>query len=98
MFKLGGLLYFAGGGVEALLGLRRPRGFGDAVAHRGHLGEDGHRDLRRRLRADVKADRAAQTRDLVRRDVEFLQALAARVVVILRADRALLAARNRCVS
>ena len=40
------------------------------------------------LRADVQADRAAQARDLVGRDVEFLQALAARVVVLLRADGA----------
>jgi len=33
------------------------------VAHRGHLGEDRDRDLGRRLRADVKADRAAQAAD-----------------------------------
>src|SRR4051812_16615571 len=88
MFKLGGCFYFAGGGIEAPLGLRRPSGLGHAVTHRGHLGEDRHGDLRRSLRADVEADRAAQARDLVGRDVEFLQALAARVVVFLRADGA----------
>src|SRR5690349_5533193 len=74
MFKLGRLLYFAGGGVEAPLGLRRPAGLGDAVAHGGHLGEDRHRDLGRGLGADIEPDRAAQARDLVGRDVELLQA------------------------
>src|SRR3954468_4358514 len=88
MFKLGRLLYFAGGGIEAPLGLRRPRGLRDAVAHGGHLGEDRHCDLGRGLRADVEPDRAAQARDLVARDVEFLEALAGRVVVLLRADGA----------
>src|SRR5436190_11191342 len=88
MFKLGRLLYFAGGGIEAPLGLRRPGGLRDAVAHGGHLGEDRHGDLGRGLRADVEADRAAQARELVGRDVEFLEALAARVVVLLRADGA----------
>src|SRR3954471_9180985 len=88
IFKLGRLLYFAGGGIEAPLGLRRPRGLRDAVAHGGHLGEDCYCDFGRGLRADVEADRAAQPRDLVARDVEFLEAFAARVVVLLRADGA----------
>src|SRR3954467_7345577 len=86
MFKLGRLLYFAGGGIEAPLGLRRPRGLRDAVAHGGHLGEDRPCDLGRGLRADVEADRAAQARNLVARDVEFLEALPPPAVVFLPAD------------
>src|SRR4051812_1562748 len=88
IFKLGRLLYFAGGGIEAPLGLRRPGGLRDAMAHGGHLGEDRHCDLGRGLRADIESNRAAQARDLVARDVEFLEALPARVVILLRADGA----------
>src|SRR5205823_6521417 len=82
------LFYFAGRRIEARLGLRRPGGLRDAVAHGGHLGEDRHRDLRRRLRADVQAHRPAQARDLLGGDVELLEPLTARVVVFLRADGA----------
>ena len=39
----------------------------DAVLHRGDLGQDRDRDLRRRAAADVQADRPVQPRDLVRR-------------------------------
>src|SRR5688572_29957642 len=70
--RCSGLLDFAGGRLEAPLGLSRPARLLHAVAHRGHLGEDRHRDLRWGLRADVEADRAAQARDLVGGDVELL--------------------------
>jgi len=54
---------FAGRGIEAPLRLRRPRGLRDAMAHGRHLGEDRHRDLGRRLRADVQPHGTAQARD-----------------------------------
>src|SRR6266540_2860786 len=81
-------LDFAGRRIEAALGLRGPARLGDAVAHRGHLGEDRDRDLGRGLGADVQPHRPAQAGDLVRGQVELAQPLAARIVVFLRADRA----------
>src|SRR5438105_866264 len=67
----------------APLGLGGPGGLAHAVAHGGHLGEDRDGDLRWGLGTDVEPDRPAQARDLIGRDVEFLQPLAARVVVLL---------------
>ena len=82
------LLDFAGRRIEARARLRRPAWLGHAVAHRGHLGEDRDGDLGRRLAADVQAHRPCRRAISLAETVEFLEPLAARVVVLLRADRA----------
>ena len=48
----------------------------DAVTHRGHLRQDRHRDLRRRLAADAQAHWAMQTIQLGLGQIELCQAAA----------------------
>src|SRR5438477_562625 len=49
----------------------------NAVLDRRDLGQDGDGDFRRRAAADVQADRTVQPRNLFRREIEFLEPLAA---------------------
>src|SRR5689334_3733085 len=59
-----------------------------AVADGGHLRQDRDGDLGRRLGAELETHRPVQAADLVLRKVELREALAARLVVAARADRA----------
>src|SRR5205807_9289023 len=64
----------------------RAGGQRDSVLDRGNLGENRYRDFRRCAAADVQAYGAVKTSDLLRRQVEFTQALTPLGVVGARAE------------